>query len=143
MYVCNKQGGGGAQYRNALISRPLPTLRRSYISFHHLCGFEDPTISDPSNADTPGNCTLKLEQDYHQEDEYIAGTERLNKSIIVSMPRSRMVNNGSLADVTEWFYDHIQLPRINLGERVVLTAEFDTKYGAFGADNIHFHTPQR
>lgn len=143
MYTCSKAGGGAKKFRNSLISRPLPTLRRGYISFHHFCGNVDPTKTNPVNTDTPENCTLTLEKDDHQEDEYTLGTEKLKKSIIMSLPQSRMMNNGSLADISEWFYDNVPLPRIQKKERVVLTAEFDSKYGGFGADNIHFHTPQR
>ena len=108
-----------------------------------MCGNVDATNTHLANTDTPENCTLTLEKDDHQEDEYTLGTEKFNRSIIMSMPQSRLANNGSLADISEWFYENVPLPRIHRKERVVLSAQFDSKYGGFGADNIHFHTPQR
>ena len=139
VYVCNKEGTNVKRFRNALVSRPLPFLRRSYISFHHLCGYDGLT----NNEKTPYDCAITVQKDTHQEEEYTEGQIRQNRSLLLSVPESRLVNDGNVSKITEWFHEHRPLPRIKMNERVVLNAEFDANHGAFGADNIHFTTPQR
>ena len=131
MYVCNKEGLNVKRFRNALVSRPLPLLRRSYISFHHLCGYDGSTSLD---------CALTIEKEPYQEESY---TERQNRSIILAVPESRLSNDGNVSQRTEWFYEYYPLPRVDMHERVILNAEFDAKKGSLGLDNIHFSTPQR
>ena len=137
VYFCNK-GVDGGKVRNEFVSRPLPFLSRSYISFHHMCGYD---VS--SDAEAPERCVLRVEKDQHQEEVHMLGSERLNRSILLSVPESRLSNDGNVSKVTEWFFEYRPLPKINMNERLVLAAEFDSKHGGFGADNIHFHTPQR
>ena len=140
MFVCNK----GAiiapkRFRNTLVGRRLPLLTRSYISFHHLCGYDE-----SGNVQAPYSCTVKLEKDQYQEEEQRhVGSEKLNRSIILTVPEARLSNDGKLSKIKEWFFEYRPLARINMNERIVLVADFDANYGGFGADNIHFHTPQR
>ena len=139
MYVCNKAGVMEIErFRNALVSRPLPYLKRSYLSFHHLCGYDE-TTSDQ----TPHNCAITVQKEKNQEEEFTSGPDRPTRTIILTVPDSRLSNDGNLARVTEWFFEYRPLPRIDMNERLVLNAEFDAKKGGFGIDNIHFHTPQR
>ena len=139
VYVCNKEGSGVKRFRNALVSRPLPFLRRSYISFHHLCGYDGLT----NNGESPNDCKITIQKDTHQEEEYTEGPVRQNRSILLSVPESRLVNDGNVSKITDWFHEHRPLPRVKMNERIVLNAEFDASRGGFGADNIHFTTPQR
>ena len=81
--------------------------------------------------------------DPHIEEEYISSPDRTNRSLVLTVPEIRLLNNGSVGRITDWFYEYQQLPVVNRFERLVLEAEFDARKGGFGADNIHFHTPQR
>ena len=81
--------------------------------------------------------------DPHIEEEYISSPGRTNRSLVLSVPEIRLLNDGSVASHTNWFFEYQQLPVIKRFERLVLEAEFDARKGGFGADNIHFHTPQR
>lgn len=140
VYVCNKAGSDDAdRIRNDLISIPFPVLRRSYVTFHHLCGYDEAA----TDGSVPHNCKITIQKDEHQGEGHTQGSQRLNRSILLTVPESRLSNTGNISKITEWFYEHQPLPRIALNERIVLTAEFDAKSGGFGADNIHFHTPQR
>ena len=116
----------------------MPALKRGFISFHHLCGYDD--SSTPAN---PTNCTIALKKDPHQEEVYVTSPERKNRSLAYEVPESKLLNNGSLSRITNWFFEYQQLPIVNRHEKIVLEAEFDSENGGFGADNIHFHTPQR
>ena len=141
VYNCDKQGSDNPltqRIKNAIISRPLPFLKRGFISFHHLCGYDD--SPDPG---APKNCSITLEMDPHIEEEYISSPGRTNRSLVLSVPEIRLLNDGSVASHTNWFFEYQQLPVIKRFERLVLEAEFDARKGGFGADNIHFHTPQR
>ena len=91
----------------------------------------------------PFPCNLTLLKDKHQEEEHILGPERQNRSDVLTIPESRLSNDGNVANVAQWHFEYRQLPYIEMNERLVLNAEFDGKYGGFGADNIRFHTPQR
>ena len=141
VYTCNKEGSNDPsvkRIKNAIISRPLPTLKRGFISFHHLCGHDNTTSSG-----IPSNCSVTLNKDRHQEELYVSSSEKKNRSLIYSVPESRLINDGSIASKTDWFLEYQPLPVVDRNEKIVLEAEFDAKYGGFGADNIHFHTPQR
>ena len=116
----------------------MPFLKRGLISFHHLCGYDD--SPSPGN---PTNCLLTLEIDPHQEELYISSPDRQNRSLVLTVPESRLLNDGNVSSRTNWFFEYHQLPLINMNERIVLRAEFDSNNGGFGVDNIHFHTPQR
>ena len=139
VYVCNKENGDVPRIQNDLVSRPLPFLQRSFISFHHLCGYDKPF----SDETTSHSCELTVQKDAHQEEEYTEGLNRVNRTILLRVPESRLSNDGNVSKLSVWFHEHRPLPRINMNERLVLNAEFDAITGAFGADNIHLSTPQR
>ena len=125
MYECNKKDSDDVnRIRNALVSRPLPYLRRSYISFHHLCGYDEPI----DNGIIPNFCELTVQKDVHQEEEHTLGANRLNRSTLLFVPESRLSNDGNISKHTEWFYEYRALPQIDMNERIILNAEFDAKY---------------
>ena len=139
VYVCNKHGVGNIKrFVNEFVSRPLPLLRRSFISFHQLCGNQN-----PSTSGGPFACAITVEKDQHQEEEHIAGPQRQDRSVLVTVPGSSLRNDGDVQNLSEWFFEYHQLPHIGMNQRLVLKAVFDAKDGGFGADNIHIHTPQR
>ena len=142
MYVCNKETQpylNVMKFRNALVSRPLPFLRRSYISFHHLCGYDQSSDGEFSIHD----CAITIEKDVHQEEEHTQGSEKQNRTTLLTVPEERLGNHGNISSYNKWFFEYYPLPRISMHEKIVLKAEFDAKSGAFGLDNIRFHTPQR
>ena len=141
MYVCNKEPQpylNVMKFRNSLVSRPLPFLSRSFISFHHLCGYDQSSEDEISH-----DCAITIEKDSHQEEDYTQGPERPNRTTLLTVPEERLGNHGNVSQFNQWFFEYHQLPRINLYEKIVLKAEFDAKNGGFGLDNIRFHTPQR
>ena len=104
-----------------------------------MCGYgESPTVGA-----NPNSCKVTVQKDKYQGEEHTQGANGLNRSVLLTVPESRLSNDGRLSTLTEWFHEHQPLPRINMNERIVIDAEFDAKIGGFGADNIHFHTPQR
>ena len=62
---------------------------------------------------------------------------------LYQLPDDRLLNNGSVQDATEWFWDDIKLPVLKKGSRVGLEGEFDPQNGALNFDNILFHTRQK
>ena len=63
-------------------------------------------------------------------------------SIFLEIPPDQLINDGSLADVREWFYSYVPLPMIYEGDRIQVLSSFDNQHGGLGLDNIHLSTPQ-
>ena len=78
-----------------------------------------------------------------EEEVNTKAPEMINQTIFLTMPKSEMLNDGTLADQSEWFFKHQKLPIIRNGQQIVINATFDAVDGGLGLDNIQFHTPQR
>ena len=133
MFVCVRDAANVGLINNTITSIKLPKLHRAYVSMHQLCGTNVP--ADGSNAI---DCAVKagiytLTNPIEQE---------FNTKIFYEFQADKLVNDGSLINIREWFYSNIKLPFTSNGQRLRLMASFDTKHGGFGLDNVHLHTPQ-
>lgn len=138
MYACNR---GIAEdkietVRNQLTSPALPALKRSYMSFHHICGYPETATGSPK----PCSITVvKTEGGLNERKPQLSDTE----AMIYTVPEEKLLNDGPLSATTEWFYEKISLGIIAEGSRITLRSTYDANFGAVGFDNIHFHTPQK
>ena len=135
MYQCNRDVIAPEKKTtasNQLVSMRMPDLKRTYLSFHHLCGYQNPSVTSSSKVP----CSLNAHQ----------VTEDQGKTIekqIFDIPDDRLVNDGSLGSKDEWFYENLHIGLIKRRSRVVLRSNFDAKNGGVGLDNLHFNTPQK
>ncbi len=91
------------------------------MSFHHVCGSTDASAKD---------CHFHLGFEHEANSFY-------------SLPTSRLLNGGSAASVTEWFWENVKLPHVQAGDRIEYTGAFDSDNGVMNFDNIVLQTRQR
>ena len=128
MFVCQRGSNGEGLVSNVVTGIELPSLSRAYVTSHYVCG----NIL-PNNGAEPQDCSISFG---------IADPNQDNETLIFSEVSSEnIINNGSLEQIREWFYESIPLPNLNGGERLRILATFDTDYGGFGLDNVRISTP--
>ena len=131
MFVCERNSASVGLANNTITSIKLPSLSRTYVSFHYICGYVQPT-----SGNDPYNCSIDFGIIAEIEDTtYI-------EQIFHDIPTNDLVNNGSLGQVADWFHKRIQLPILPDGRRIRVISSFDNQHGGFGMDNIHISTPQ-
>ena len=133
MFVCVRDDSNIGLINNTVTSVRLPKLHRAYVSTHHICG-----TNSPSDGTTANDCSMQLGI-YTLLD---AAKNEFKTELFFDMPSDKMVNDGSLDQVQDWFYSNIKLPFTTNGQRLRFLASFDTKNGGFGLDNVHLNTPQ-
>ena len=115
------------------MGRQLPRLKRTYLSFHHLCGRQ---------TEEGVKCQVYVDYERNHGNYYISPNE-INATRIHDVSSANLANSGKVDNITKWFYEHIQMPTTNRLDRLVITAEFDDAEGGVGFDNIHLTTPQK
>ena len=80
-----KHGVGNIKrFENEFVSRPLPLLRRSFISFHQLCGNRN-----ASAVDGPFACSITVEKDQiHTHDECVDSKPKKKFSSFPHTPKT-------------------------------------------------------
>ena len=133
MFVCVRDESNVGLIHNSLTSIPLPKLQRSYVSYHQICG-----KNTPSDGSTAIDCSVKA----YMYTALDPTENEFETKLFHEIPSTMLRNDGSLSQSQEWFYDEIKIPRTNGEQQLRFLASFDSKFGGFGIDNVHFHTPQ-
>ena len=133
MFVCIRDESQVKLINNSLTSIPLPKLHRGYVSYHQLCG-----KNTPNDGTDAYDCSVKA----YMFTALDPTENEFKTDFFYETPSDKLINDGSLSQRQEWFYDEIKIPRTNGEQRLRFLASFDSKYGGFGIDNIHFHTPE-
>ena len=133
MFVCVRDDSNIGLINNTLTSIPLPKLHRGYVSYHQICGKNTPGDGTDAN-----DCSVTA----HMYTALEPTENEFKTDLFYETPSDKLVNDGSLNQKQEWFYNEIKVPRTKGDQRLRFLASFDSKYGGFGMDNIHFQTPQ-
>ena len=62
---------------------------------------------------------------------------------LFSAPDDKLFNDGWVANVTEWQWEDMALPKVDSGSIVKVFGEFDRLQGVVGLDNIRVYTKQK
>ena len=62
---------------------------------------------------------------------------------LFNAPDDKLFNDGWVANVTEWQWEDIALPKVDSGSIVKVLGEFDRNGGVVGLDNIRVYTKQK
>ena len=62
---------------------------------------------------------------------------------LFSAPDDKLFNDGWVANVTEWQWEDMALPKVDSGSFVKFFGEFDRIHGVVGLDNIRVYTKQK
>ena len=62
---------------------------------------------------------------------------------LFNVPDDKLLNNGWVANATEWQWEDIALPKVESGSIVKVLGEFDRFQGVVGLDNIRVYTKQK
>ena len=62
---------------------------------------------------------------------------------LFNVPDDKLLNNGWVANATEWQWEDIALPKVDSGSIVKVLGEFDRFQGVVGLDNIRVYTKQK
>ena len=58
-------------------------------------------------------------------------------------PEDKLFNDGWVANVTEWQWEDMALPKVDSGSILKFFGEFDRIHGVVGLDNIRVYTKQK
>ena len=133
MFVCVRDESNENDVINSLTSIILPKLQRTYISYSAICGF-----SAPDDGTSASDCSVKL----YMYKALEPTENEFQTELFYEIPSDKLLNDGSLKISDEWFYIEHKVPHTSGDQRLRFLASFDSKYGGFGLDNVHFHTPQ-
>ena len=62
---------------------------------------------------------------------------------LFNVPDDKLLNDGWVANATEWQWEDIALPKVDSGSIVKVLGEFDRFQGVVGLDNIRVYTKQK
>ena len=62
---------------------------------------------------------------------------------LFNVPDDKLLNDGWVANATEWQWEDIALPKADSGSIVKVLGEFDRFQGVVGLDNIRVYTKQK
>ena len=62
---------------------------------------------------------------------------------LFNVPDDKLLNDGWVANATEWQWEDIALPKVESGSIVKVLGEFDRFQGVVGLDNIRVYTKQK
>ena len=62
---------------------------------------------------------------------------------LFNVPDDKLLNDGWVANATEWQWEDIALPKVDSGSIVKVLGEFDRFQGVIGLDNIRVYTKQK
>ena len=113
--------------KNAMTIGPLPSLKRSHISFDYVGG----TSSSLDNETVVMPTSFKV---------WLENGALTN---LVDADDNTLYNKGSVTNATTWNHENHQLPPLLPGSIVKIQSEFDRNHGAIAVDNIRIHTQQR
>lgn len=103
--------------------------RRARLAFHQVCG----TLPTNNGTPTPTPCDLQV-QSLHSGG---------NVTKVFHIDESHTLNDGSADNITEWFWEDIQLPITSAGTRLMFLGDYDRFNGVVSLDNIRFYTRQK
>ncbi|XP_059096707.1 uncharacterized protein LOC131891200 [Tigriopus californicus] len=109
----------------------LPKLKRSVLSFHHLCGTK-------SSVQPEGECQIWVEMTK-------ANWSDQRGSLIHKIDPIRFFNNKTVHTISEWQHEKIPIPPLVEFEtfRLNLRGRHDKDNAILGLDNIHIGTRER